>query len=93
MDNCYKCNTEIKLGAHDKITRSDECPNCYADLRCCKMCSFYDTSAYNDCREPSADRIVEKEKKNFCDYFVFGNKTNKAAEKTDLLSKANSLFK
>ncbi len=94
MSNCYKCNTTITLSTHQKITRSDECPNCYTDLRCCKMCSFHDTNSYNECREPSADRITEKEKKNFCDYFDFTtNKSNKEDEKTDLLAKASSLFK
>lgn len=94
MNKCYKCNTEIILSAHDKISRSDECHKCYTDLRCCKMCSFYDTKSYNECREPSADRITDKEKKNFCDYFSFGNNTNnRDDEKKDLLAKASSLFK
>jgi hypothetical protein len=93
MNKCYKCNEEIKLSTHQKITRSDECPNCYVDLRCCKMCSFYDTKSYNDCKEPSADRITEKEKKNFCDYFLFGNTADTNIEKEDILAKASSLFK
>ena len=35
-------------------------------------CRFYDSSAYNDCSEPAADRVVEKDKANFCDYFSAG---------------------
>jgi hypothetical protein len=27
------------------------------------------TTSNNECREPQADRVVEKEKANFCDYF------------------------
>jgi len=33
------------------------------------MCSFYDRTVYNECRESQAERVVEKEKSNFCDYF------------------------
>jgi len=58
------------------------------------MCGFYDTSAYNECRESNADRILEKEKSNFCDYFVFkGGDGNNGNVKDDLLDAANSLFK
>ncbi len=32
-------------------------------------CRFYDETAYNECSEPSAERVVDKEKSNFCDYF------------------------
>lgn len=27
--------------------------------------------AYNDCREPQAERVIEKNRSNFCDFFVF----------------------
>ena len=66
--NCAFCNEEIKK--EGKVGRQDTCPHCNRDLRCCKQCGFYDTSAYNDCREVSAERIIDKERANFCDYFV-----------------------
>jgi hypothetical protein len=31
---------------------------------------FYDPHAYNECREVSAERIIDKERANFCDYFA-----------------------
>ena len=65
--NCAFCGEEIKIKG--KVGRQDTCPHCHRDLRCCKQCGFYDTSAYNDCREVSAERIIEKERANFCDYF------------------------
>lgn len=57
------------------------------------MCTFYDQNSYNDCREPSADRVVEKEKSNFCDYFQLGasNKIDNAKDK--FLAQASKLFK
>ncbi|MDH4225318.1 MAG: hypothetical protein OEW12_06705, partial [Deltaproteobacteria bacterium] len=42
---------------------------CGADLRVCRMCGFWDPAANNQCRESQADRVVEKEAANFCDWF------------------------
>jgi hypothetical protein len=66
--NCVFCGETIAIT--DRIGRNDTCPNCDRDLRCCKQCEFYDTHAYNECREVSAERIVDKERANFCEYFV-----------------------
>ena len=58
------------------------------------MCQFYDPKAYNECRENSADRIVDKEKANFCDYFKIGSAGNDADKaRQDALAKAAALFK
>ena len=51
------------------MSRREECPKCLASLRVCRGCDFYDTAASNDCREPMADQVVEKEAANLCDYF------------------------
>ena len=69
--NCHKCGKPLSDTYKVMVSRSDTCPYCRADLRCCKMCQFYDPKAYNDCRESMADRVVEKEKANFCDYYKF----------------------
>ena len=34
-------------------------------------CRFYDEAAYNSCRESRAERVIEKDRSNFCDYFEF----------------------
>jgi hypothetical protein len=58
------------------------------------MCQFYDPKAYNECRESSADRVVEKEKANFCDYFKIGSGGSDADKaRQDALAKAAALFK
>jgi len=57
------------------------------------MCSFYDSRVYNECRESNAERIVDKEKANFCDYFNLSDGTNKSTSKEDLANQAASLFK
>ena len=65
---CAFCSEEIDL--QDKVMRQDTCPHCDRDLRCCKQCKFYDPHAYNDCREVNAERITDKERSNFCEYYV-----------------------
>lgn len=91
--SCHSCHKALDLEPGTKIHRSEECPHCSADLRCCKMCQFYDPKAYNECREPSAERIVEKEKANYCDYFVLATPGFAQHAKDDALAAAMALFK
>jgi len=73
--NCTFCGAKLDLVG--KVSRRDTCPKCGRDLRCCKHCQHYDPRAYNECREVAAERIRDKERANFCDYFVFrGTKVN-----------------
>jgi hypothetical protein len=57
------------------------------------MCKFYDQQVYNECRESNAERIVDKEKSNFCDYFSLSDGKNTEDTKKNLKSAADSLFK
>jgi len=64
---CGACGAERMFDGI--VGRSARCARCGADLRCCTNCRFHDTSAYNECSEPAAERVVEKDRANFCDYF------------------------
>lgn len=55
-----------------RIGRRDTCHHCGADLHCCLNCTFYDPSFHNACRETQAERQVDKEIGNFCEFFSFG---------------------
>lgn len=94
MANCFKCSTKIE---YDQVHRGDTCSKCLSDLRVCKNCEHYSESAYNSCKESQADRVVEKEKANFCDYFALSTKspssesTLSPAEKARMAAEA--LFK
>jgi len=57
------------------------------------MCHFYDTSSYNECKEPMANRVLDKEKANFCDFFKLAGASDRGPDKDKLLDAANSLFK
>lgn len=92
--HCYSCQKILDLDPAAKILKAEECPHCYASLHCCKMCHFYDPQVYNECKESNAERIVEKEKANYCDYFILkGGQGSGSNSKDDLVNLANSLFK
>ena len=89
---CFKC--QGKLSPLEPISRHEECLQCRSDVRCCANCMFYDPKIYNECRETQADRILEKERSNVCDFF----KPRKGAhsvqdEKQKALDAAEALFK
>jgi len=91
--SCHRCHKDTGLDAHSSVYRSSECPFCSADLRCCKMCRFYDAKSYNECRESQAERITEKNKSNFCGFFELNTNINHEAQKSNQLSAAEALFK
>lgn len=64
---CKACGKENEVG--DIIGRRDTCLSCGADLRACIQCRHYDTNVADDCREPQAETVPDKEKANFCDYY------------------------
>ena len=89
---CFSCGLVTKLIS--PVGRRDECLKCRADLHVCKNCQHYDPKAYNECREPSADVVKEKDRANFCDFFTPDSRTKGASSsKQDLLSAAEALFK
>jgi len=91
--SCRACAAELDF--EDPIGRSQRCPKCGSDLRCCLNCRHYDTSSYNDCAEPSAERVLEKDRANFCDYFsaAAARMTTKVAESSDRLLDLDKLFR
>lgn len=89
--NCWSCGQELKTLEYG---RQDDCPKCGKDTHVCKNCEFYDRSYNNECRENQADRVVEKEKSNFCDYFKPKTQSGAGGKtKDDLVSAAEALFK
>ncbi len=67
---CWRCQRQLESLDYG---RRDTCPQCQTDTRVCRNCSFFDASHYNACREPQADRVVEKDRANTCDYFKPGD--------------------
>ncbi len=90
---CFNCQTPLNLEPKQTVSRQEECPQCYSNVHCCKMCQFYDASSYNECRESQANRVIEKEKANFCEYFKLADHNTNKSDKESLLTAANALFK
>jgi len=89
---CHKCKKVIADGFF--VGRQSQCPSCEADLHCCFNCSFYDVSAYNDYREPQAERVLDKTRSNFCDFFRFKQTANySGAADLGTKDKLEDLFK
>ena len=78
---CVFCHREISF--ENRIGRTEECPHCRRDIHCCLQCRFYDRTAHHECRESSAEFVADKEKANFCDYFVCDPKINLGPDKSE----------
>ena len=75
---CWKCKKEINV---ESVQRSTECPLCHADLHSCKGCKFYAPGNHYDCKENVDSPISDKERANFCDFFM---------KKTDIFGSGSS---
>ena len=70
MGVCFQCGEDVDT--EGKVMRKDLCPSCHSSLHCCRNCRFHDRSAHNECREPAAEWVANKESANFCEFFEAG---------------------
>ncbi|HAH07423.1 MAG TPA: hypothetical protein DCM05_13040 [Elusimicrobia bacterium] len=63
---CWRCGRPLDPGDY---ARGETCPGCRSETRCCRNCGLYDPRLNNECKESQADRVVDKEKSVFCEYF------------------------
>jgi hypothetical protein len=85
---CWKCGAslaEVLL----PLSRLSKCKACNADLHVCRLCQFFDTTVSNSCREPIAEKVTNKETKNFCGYLQPSTNAYKSID-TDYLTTAIS---
>lgn len=66
---CHLCGQAIRID--EEIDFEASCPNCDADLRCCKGCVWFDSQARWECRQSDkiAERIKRKDERNRCEMF------------------------
>lgn len=67
---CAFCGADVEVLG--RVGRQEECPACRRDLHACLQCRLYDRSFHNQCREPQAAYVADKERSNFCEFFEFG---------------------
>ena len=65
---CQKCGQEFAVAPGGVVPRAASCEKCGADLHACAQCAHYDPLHYNECREPQAERVDDRQRSNFCDY-------------------------
>ena len=65
---CWKCGASIS-DLPLPLSRRASCAACGAQLHACKLCKFYDKTRSNQCQEPIAELVYEKDKANFCELF------------------------
>lgn len=66
---CFRCDAAIELASGDRVGFRDDCGRCGADLHVCRNCELHDPGAYNECREPQAERVTDPERANRCEWF------------------------
>lgn len=67
--HCHHCGTLVPIA--EPVPRDSACESCGKDLRACVNCRHYEPSYNNACTETMADPVVEKDRRNFCEYFYF----------------------
>ncbi|MEW5807585.1 MAG: hypothetical protein AB1756_09610 [Acidobacteriota bacterium] len=91
MFRCFHCGSDIEL--QEKFSRSDVCRRCGSAIRCCRNCRFYDRPSHNQCLEPAAEWVSDKERSNFCEYFEPSVRTHANLRSEEAKKKWDSLFK
>jgi hypothetical protein len=73
-----------------RIVKDTVCPSCGRDLHACVQCRHYDRYAHNQCREPQAEWVTDRERRNFCDYYALNPAGGKGAGVPDREKAARS---
>lgn len=92
--HCHACRSEVPLASGESVGFRETCARCAADLHVCLNCAHHDPVAYNECRESNAERVLDRDRANRCDYFRPGAGDGTASEeRSRALSSLDSLFK
>jgi hypothetical protein len=89
--NCFHCGRKVE--GKERVGFRDRCPACDRPLHACLNCGFYDRRYNNECRETQAERVVDKDRTNFCDFFAPRGPATKPASAPDARAKLDALFK
>ena len=88
MATCFACGAALP----QKIYRNTLCESCGADAKVCLNCEFYDESAHWQCHETIPERVKEKDRANFCDYFRPSSKGRVGTSGNDIAGTARDDF-
>ncbi len=71
MKACHSCGEEWT--DREPPGFSVTCEKCGEFLHCCRNCRFCVPSRHNDCSEPQAEMVRDKENRNLCEWFQFAD--------------------
>jgi hypothetical protein len=63
---CWACGRQLVAVDYQ---REGACPACNKQTHVCRNCRFFQPGRPNDCHEPVAEPVHDKQRANFCDYF------------------------
>jgi hypothetical protein len=66
---CHACGESVTVD--EPVPRDAECARCGADLRSCANCRHWDARYHNQCREPEAEPVDDRRRRNFCEFFSY----------------------
>jgi len=89
---CWSCGRRLVAADY---AREGRCLECGKAAHACRNCRFYAPGRANDCLEPIAERVIDKERSNFCDLFEPASRSGGDAKPSvdDLRAAAEALFK
>lgn len=88
---CWACGHRLTASFYQ---REGECPQCRKQTHVCRNCRFFEPGRPNDCLEPVAEPVKDKDRANFCDYFEpSADAYHPAADQESLKAAAEDLFK
>ena len=90
---CFACGRPVALAAGERVGFRASCDGCGADLHVCRNCRHHDPAAYNECREPNAERVGERDRANRCDYFLPGERAAAASASERSKQDLDALFR
>lgn len=91
---CWKCGADLKVVPRP-FSRFAECPVCKTELHVCRMCRHYDLRYIGECNHDFADKVLVKDKSNFCSHFKPSTRAFEGAgdpEKEKAAQQLHSLF-
>ncbi len=89
--NCFHCGRTLET--RERIGFRETCAGCDRPLHACLNCAFYDPGYNHHCRETQAERVVDKDRANFCDYFSpLAGDRRLAVSASDTQRKLDALF-
>jgi hypothetical protein len=89
---CASCATLLPAG----LDVTGQCLRCGFELRSCKQCTYFDTSARFECTQPIKARITKKDAGNECPFYAVRTTVERETSTSrplDARSAFESLFK